>query len=562
MTERCILPIDIHPFALLEIMKSSANHFAMSRVLSHVALLGKRYAQSTTLMILLFALAAFLAYITRVNGVTHDLFHAMALARDTIAQGSFPQNDTFAFTPTISPTVHHEWGFGVIAYLTTAHSDGGIFLMSLKFLLVALLFLCCYRVCRQRGGQPIFFALSILIALPFFWVGFATIRAQLFTLVAISIQMVMLEADWRGRRAWILGWLILLLAWLNIHAGFVIGAAMMAFHGIERCIESWSRTRNIREVVGDTWHLFAAAPIAVLLLFVNPYGSEYIVYLAYGLTMPRPLIAEWGPLWTTYEPMQTMFFFAISVALLLYAGRHRRWTRLRGFLFLLFCAVMAVKHIRHGSIYGLIWLAYVPAWISHTPLGDRLQVFLSRKRILLAQASVVMAAFCLGYALWYPFWKAYLPVTVAGERGNYPLGAIAYLERSDFHGRLITDFDTGAYVTWRLYPNVLVSLDGRYEAAFQPGVMEDHLALFGCEGEWGKWLDRWEADGLIIPSGSKLGKELQAEASHEVARPFPGSTRKWKCFYSDPGTMVWLSDRYHLPAETDQPLPADGRYPQ
>jgi hypothetical protein len=286
------------------------------------------------------------------------------------------------------------------------------------------------------------------------------------------------------------------------------------------------------------------------------------VYLAYGLTMPRPLIAEWGPLWTTYEPMQTMFFFAISVALLLYAGRHRRWTRLRGFLFLLFCAVMAVKHIRHGSIYGLIWLAYVPAWISHTPLGDRLQVFLSRKRILLAQASVVMAAFCLGYALWYPFWKAYLPVTVAGERGNYPLGAIAYLERSDFHGRLITDFDTGAYVTWRLYPNVLVSLDGRYEAAFQPGVMEDHLALFGCEGEWGKWLDRWEADGLIIPSGSKLGKELQAEASHEVARPFPGSTRKWKCFYSDPGTMVWLSDRYHLPAETDQPLPADGRYPQ
>ena len=113
------------PFALPEIMKSPAENLAMSRILSRIALLGKRHAQATTLMVLLFALAAFLAYITRVNGVTHDLFHAMALARDTIAQGSFPQNDTFAFTPTISPTVHHEWGFGLITYLTTAHSDGG-----------------------------------------------------------------------------------------------------------------------------------------------------------------------------------------------------------------------------------------------------------------------------------------------------------------------------------------------------------------------------------------------------------------------------------------------------
>ncbi|MEY4565058.1 MAG: hypothetical protein RLY14_28 [Planctomycetota bacterium] len=154
-----------------------------------------------------------------------------------------------------------------------------------------------------------------------------------------------------------------------------------------------AQTKTLMILLFDTWHLFATVPIAVLILFVIPYGSEYIVYLAYGLLMPRPLIAKWGPLWTTYEPMQTMFFYAISVALLLYAGRHRRWTRLRGFLFLLFCAVMAVKHIRHGSIYGLIWLADVPAWISYMSLGNRLQVFLSRKKLLLAQACVVMTVF-------------------------------------------------------------------------------------------------------------------------------------------------------------------------
>jgi hypothetical protein len=208
--------------------------------------------------------------------------------------------------------------------------------------------LCAYRVHRERGGDPVFFGLAILLVLPFFWVGFATIRAQLFTLTAISVQMVMLEADWKGRRAWILGWLVLLFVWLNVHAGFVIGAGMMAFHGLERIVDIAYRQRSLLAIWKGTWHLFLAVPFAVGALWINPYGTEYIVYLAHGLTMARPLIAEWGPLWTTYEPLQTMLAYTVSVALLFYVVRHRQWARLRGFIFLALCAVMALKHIRHG----------------------------------------------------------------------------------------------------------------------------------------------------------------------------------------------------------------------
>jgi hypothetical protein len=555
-------------------MQATNSPFAPSSLVRKSLLLGRKHANTLTVSLLLFGVACFVAYIARLNGVTHDLYHAMALARHTFDTGVFPQNDVFAFTPTMEPTVHHEWGFGLITYLTTANPWGAALLMSLKFLLIAIMLLCAYRVHRERGGDPVFFGLAILLVLPFFWVGFATIRAQLFTLTAISVQMVMLEADWKGRRAWILGWLVLLFVWLNVHAGFVIGAGMMAFHGLERIVDIAYRQRSLLAIWKGTWHLFLAVPFAVGALWINPYGTEYIVYLAHGLTMARPLIAEWGPLWTTYEPLQTMLAYTVSVALLLYVVRHRQWTRLRGFIFLALCAIMALKHIRHGSIYGIIWLAYVPAWLSLTPMGDRIRNLLLRKQKLVSQFAVAIATICVGFALWHPMWRPYLPVTISNERGNYPLGAVDYLAANQFQGKLVTDFDAGAYVTWKLYPRVLVSLDGRYEAAFKPGVMEEHIELFDAKENWGKWLDQWQAEGMVVPSGSKLGQHLETiipkdfpvdnatVAENPPTHEFPGSERRWKCVYRDPGTMVWMEEKVAIPCVLQSQLPADRTYGQ
>ena len=77
--------------------------------------------------VLLFFLSAFLV-------VDGDLFHEMALARETIAQGQVRSEDVFAFTPTVSPSVHHEWGTGMVLYgvVTRAGARG---LLALKYFL-------------------------------------------------------------------------------------------------------------------------------------------------------------------------------------------------------------------------------------------------------------------------------------------------------------------------------------------------------------------------------------------------------------------------------------------
>src|SRR5262249_37862685 len=46
-----------------------------------------------------------------------DVWHEMSLFREALRAGWIPYIDRFAYTPTISPAVQHEWGAGAIAYL-------------------------------------------------------------------------------------------------------------------------------------------------------------------------------------------------------------------------------------------------------------------------------------------------------------------------------------------------------------------------------------------------------------------------------------------------------------
>src|SRR5437762_3685670 len=56
--------------------------------------------------------------------VDPDVWHLMALAREGIARGRVPLEDSFAYTPTVHPMVQHEWGTGIVLYGLATH--GGV----------------------------------------------------------------------------------------------------------------------------------------------------------------------------------------------------------------------------------------------------------------------------------------------------------------------------------------------------------------------------------------------------------------------------------------------------
>ncbi len=200
--------------------------------------------------------ASFLAMVGRLNEVTHDAFHEMALFRDYWVTGQFPIVDHFAYTPTVDPVVHHEWGTGAVLYFVTTTTGLGLpGLTILKFTLMGLLWSMLYRTARLRGAHPYLFAILSLTVLPLLWVGMATVRATLFTLVFLSIQLCMQEHDRRGGRKWMVAWWCMLVLWLNIHAGFLVGVGLLGLYTVERWSVSWLKLRSIKLASWSVAHL-------------------------------------------------------------------------------------------------------------------------------------------------------------------------------------------------------------------------------------------------------------------------------------------------------------------
>ena len=481
----------------------------------------------------------FLAYISQMTRVSHDMYHAMALFRETLATGAVPLEDVFAYTPTVSPSVHHEWGFGAILYFAIeALGTGGLGLMALKYALIGCVMWCCYERTRRNGGSWQLFATLSLLVFPLVWVGCATIRAQLFTLAFLSILLVLLDRDRRGDRWWLLAWLPLHCIWLNVHAGFVVGLVAYGFHCLEVLWNEWA-DHGLSKAIRRNIHLPLGLMVMIGCTWLNPYGGLYIEYLWEGIRMERPLIVEWLPLWHTYRPGLALLAWGITVGLTLYALRQNGIRRSFSCLFVLLAAYMAMKHLRHGSLYAVLWLAIVPASLQPTSLGRAITRWVSEHRNGVYGFAWKCCVFSLRVMGYYQAWQPNL-TTTAEDTTPLAAGAVEYLADAGFKGNLMTPFHSGAYVSWKLYPNVKVSMDGRYEAAYPHGALAETTDFYKARPGWRETLDKYDTDAVLVMANAAV-----ADTLHTLANS-PDNPDGWYATYSDDTYVIFAKQKTGL----------------
>jgi hypothetical protein len=453
--------------------------------------------------------------------VDPDVFHQMALFREGLRQGWIPSTDVFAYTPTVTPSVQHEWGSGGVLYVLVT-SFGGAGLQMLRIVLAGIAAAAIVAVARRRGATPeTAFAvapLGVMLA----WIGLTAVRPQLFTLAFLGVLLLALERDRGGKRLSVLGWGAAFIVWANLHAGFVVGGAFVAAHAAEQ----WWRGRPVGHLI---WLLLLVAVGIV----VNPYGVAYYPYLWHALRMERPLITEWRPLWEAAPVAVVLAITAIVVAVGAVWSASLR--RVPGWPLLALVAWQAIEHERHVSMLALVWLAYVPAALDAGPLGPRIRRIYRRLRWVVTPVLVMVAAVLL--ARGRP-WDLRVPGSELLGGVVYPVGVVEYLDTASFEGNVLTPFVAGAYVSWHLYPRVRVSIDGRYEVAYPPSLLRAHAEFFSAEPGWEEFLDRFPTDMVLAYARRPVVDRLEAE-------------RAWVRVYEDdaytllarPGLLLPQADR-------------------
>jgi len=443
-----------------------------------------------------------LLQLARQTFVDPDVWHEMALAREALRTGEIALADPFSYTPTVYPMVHHEWGTGFVLYAVTSMA-GDTGLMALKYSLVCITAYFCVMTARRRGATWTTIISLAPLAVLLVAIGMTTVRAQFFTLAALAIQLSLLERDRQGERWWMLAWLPLYVVWLNLHAGFVVGGALFVCHTLEQAL----RRRPIK-------HLAACLAAMVLLVAVNPYSAHYYPYLIHGVLLDRPLIREWWPLWQTGG--STFVLFCVSLALVIYTTYQAGPRRLAGLLLVVVSAYAALKHTRHVSLYAVVWLAYVPVFVDATTIGASLARFWETRAKLIAPVAACIAAVCLTQSLAGNPWCATLPASeraLADGQPVYPIGAVDYLARERFRGNMMVPFVEGGYVMWKLGPQTKVSLDGRYEVCYQPGILEENVAFYRALPGWRETLAKYPTDVVLVPRATPLARVMSEAAT-------------------------------------------------
>ena len=112
----------------------------------------------------------------------------------------------------------------------------------------------------------------------------------------------------------------------------------------------------------------------------------------------------------------------------------------------------------------------------------------------------------------------------------------------------MTPFDWGGYVSWKLFPAVKVSLDGRYEVAYPAWLEDESYRFYVAEDGWRDVLTKYPTDLVLAPTALPI--------AHSLA-----SAGDWRRVYGDGIFELFARPGLRLPTEIHERPPAVDPFP-
>ncbi|PYM66835.1 MAG: hypothetical protein DMD79_02190 [Candidatus Rokuibacteriota bacterium] len=437
-----------------------------------------------------------------------DLWWLLRAGRYMVETRSFPTTDPFSYTAAGAPWINHTWGFELVVYAVYGWA-GTTGLILFQAVLTVAVFGVLFGVLR-REGTPWGAALSFLVLAAVATHGFWRARPQLvsyFFLVVFWGALREYRAGGRDRRAWLP---LLMLLWVNLHGGFLMGLALIGLCLVGELVDALvadpapadhlARARGLAKTLG-------ACLVAAL---VNPFHYRAILFplQVVGDTLALSYISEWASL--PFRDPQVVILEAFVAAFLLLALVNPTPLRPSDLGIVMVFVHLGLQASRNAPLLLIVLLPVLGSM-----LGQWLKVA-PRRRWPIDLSWRMVAS-----------WRGWPPAGVVdrlrptlGVADVFPAGATAYLRSHALPGRLLNEYIWGGYLIWSLYPDYRVAIDGR-AAVYGPRRFGEHVIVVDLHPGWRGVLDRLGADVAVLRSGSPLVRLLEASGD-------------WQPLYADP----------------------------
>jgi hypothetical protein len=443
--------------------------------------------------ILLFGLLA----MTARHALDPDLWWHLRTGQWIAETGHIPHSDPFSFTRAGQSWVSHEWLSEVVFYELRERAGASGLIVFSAIITTAGFMLLYFRCSGQPHWAAAATALGALASAPA-WGA----RPQMFTFALTSLLLWLLE---RGQeRPWLLLSIpALFLLWLNLHAGFALGPALMLAYGFGLLVEV---------AIGDTAWGEARPVLTRLVLLVlgclalvplNPSGMQLYRYPFDTLRSSgmRSFIVEWFS--PDFHKFRFLPFLVVLLLLLVVLSRNQVRLQARVLAPLLLTTLFALDAVRHIPIFVLLAVPLIEAGVAASSSGAGIPM--SRRAPIRPMFNALAVVLMAGFAL--VRWGALARSQATAEAQQFPERAVAAL-RSRAPGReVFAYYDWGGYTIYKLYPEFRVFIDGRADL-YGDDLLQQFQTAVQLRTGWRQVLDRWGVRAVLLPRQAALAQAL------------------------------------------------------
>jgi hypothetical protein len=455
-----------------------------------------------TKIFFIFLLLFFSFLISRKKELGVDFYHHLKTGELIFKTKSFPYFDFYSHTSIFSSWIDHEWGFQLLIYVIKRFL-GDVFLFSLKFFLISLIFLILFFFIYHKN-KNIFISFLLTLFVMCGCSEFLTLRPQLFTFLFLLFFEIILDNFYNEKSNHLFLIPFITIFWANLHSGFIAGIILFLIYLFSEIF-----FKNYEKIKNYSIFLF----FTILVTFLNPYFHNLYILIYHNITSPLLLrnIREW------FSPdfhLPSNYLFEIFILLILFSfWISEKKIKIVYFLMLIFLLHISLFAVRNIPIFMLLFSPILGELLWRKFIFfENLESSLEKTWIPL-----IISVFILTFIIFnYP--KGNFEEILIKEN-FYPEKAIEFIKIKKFKPNMFNDYNWGGYLIYKL-PEYKVFIDGRIITVYSKEVISDYEKVVKLKEDWKEILNKYKINFVLISKNQPLAEILK-------------ESKDWQILYSD-----------------------------
>jgi hypothetical protein len=439
-----------------------------------------------------------------------------------LATRAVPRVDPFSYTKAGQPWYAWEWLYdAVIGGIHHFAGLNGVVLFSA--VVIAATFALLFRFVLRRCG-------SFVVAAGLTLLGVSAAQVHILArphILSWLFTLLWVEALYRfeeGQRSALLWLPPLMLLWVNVHGGFILGLVLIALFGCSRiwafCCEPGDRCR--RQILDLTCALGACMAVTLL----TPYGYKLHIHVYQYLSnsfLMNSINEFMSPNFHAAGFGYFELFILLSVVAVALAPRKLTATDLLVLLFSMHAGLFAARNIPLAAIMMCLVLGPAladliapgrracPEWVRSllervheisANMGGMERQFRGHALVLVALAGCGLVALNGGRVFSTQLLSAHF------DEGIFPVMATEVIAQKGVRDGLFSPDYWSGYLIYKLYPATKLCFDDRHDF-YGEQFVRDYLKTTTGDWRWREMLDKNRVKWALIPAGSPLSSIMK-----------------------------------------------------